>query len=182
VPILGNPPRTTRTNSFDPSAIHTTRTRAIPLFPSRSLIHISPITDLQIALFLAIPPRMGLSMDISGDTRFLPKFVLLDAPQNAALLYPGMRIPLNRARKIKIERYVECQEKMQKFMDKIGSYERDFLLLTATGFWIPRIPRMLGGFRPFGKGFGGFVRTTFVGSLFAGYGAHVITPRSSDRS
>jgi hypothetical protein len=111
-------------------------------------------------------------MDISGHRRFLPTFIPLDPPQNGALQFPGLQIPLDKARKTRVEQYPQERKAIEEVFGRIGSYEREFVSCTVTGFLVPFVPR-ISGFHLFGKGLGGLFRNIVVSSLTAGVGGHV---------
>ena len=111
-------------------------------------------------------------MDISGHRRFLPTFIPLDPPQNGALQYPGLQISLDKGRKTRVDQYPQERKAIEELFGRIGSYEREFVSCTITGFLVPFVPR-ISGFRPFGKGLGGLFRNIVVSSLTAGVAAHV---------
>ena len=144
-------------------------------FPPKSRIHDRPLvpdSSLQSQL---------TTMEISGRHRFLPTFIPLDPPQNGALQYPGLQIPLDNARKSRVENYPHQRKVIEELFGKIGSYEREFVSCTITGFLVPFVPR-ISGFRLFGKGLGGLFRNIVVSSLTAGVAAHVPPSLSSVNS
>jgi hypothetical protein len=67
---------------------------------------------------------------------------------------------------------------MENFRAEIPTWESTFTSLAVTGFLVPIIPGVL-GFKLFGRGIGGILRTFAASSATSITAAHVLSPRSS---
>jgi hypothetical protein len=67
---------------------------------------------------------------------------------------------------------------MEKFRAELPTWESTFTGLAVTGFLVPLIPGVL-GFKLFGRGIGGIIRTFAASSVTSITAAHVLSPRSN---
>lgn len=116
-------------------------------------------------------------MALSAHRNFLPDFIPPNPPrqQPAYIQFPGLRIPLSNAPPARVQRYPADRALIDSFFNDIGTEESAFVALALTGLLLPSIPALL-GFRLFGRGVGGLVRTAAVSSITTVYAASVPSP------
>jgi len=116
-------------------------------------------------------------MAAGAHRNFLPDFIppVPSRRQPAYIQFPGLRIDLSNAPPARIERYPADRALVDSFFNDIGTEESAFVALALTGLLIPSIPAFL-GFRLFGRGLGGFIRTAAVSSITTVYAASVPLP------
>jgi|SRR5277367_2109599 hypothetical protein len=122
-------------------------------------------------------------MSAGTHRNFLPDFIPPNPPrQQAFIQFPGFRIPLSDAPPARVDRYPSDRALIDNFFNDIGTEESAFVALAITGLLVPWTPALL-GFRVFGRGIGGFVRTAAVSSLTTVYTASVtpLSPSETDR-
>ena len=112
-------------------------------------------------------------MAAGSHRNFLPDFIPPNPPsQPPSIQFPGFRIPLSNAPPSRVDRYPADRALIDHFFNDIGTEESAFVALAITGLFVPFTPALL-GFRVFGRGIGGLLRTTAVSSVTTVYAASV---------